>query len=413
MSTGDGFARARPEMQRTHMHMDMRMHMHRYRLVTDSPEHDPRCPADEASYIRQTVQQYMHQHMQHRRVHAHAPPATRVNIHKSSGAINTAMNATVNATVNEEAMSSTGANGMGMNAMCASVDATVSGTSSTGVAAAGAGAGAGVVAAQVGAKAPLATPTALALYSHIFRSSACWAIAIAHTAYDVGLYICDDGLPPYLRDVLDVRFSTIGFMLAVPGFLKPVVIVVSAGIADRLRSRMRTAHVRKLVTAIAFLPQILFLFLLGTGALIEPYSIGLLMAFMLPLGLAANGGGYAVNHLDIAPTVASLVLAFYNTGGQVAGWAAPYLMAELTAYPDGISREQHLALYNNTPPSAEWVAQMERQWRTVYLGGALLQAAGGVAYFVMGDDAVQPWVPLQSPKDSRQAARRGEARRPP
>ena len=24
----------------------------------------------------------------------------------------------------------------------------------------------------------------------------------------------------------------------------------------------------------------------------------------------------AVNHLDIAPTVASLVLAFYNTGGQ-------------------------------------------------------------------------------------------------
>ena len=34
---------------------------------------------------------------------------------------------------------------------------------------------------------------------------------------------------------------------------------------------------------------------------------------------ASNGGGYAVNHLDIAPQLASLVLAFYNMGGQGMG----------------------------------------------------------------------------------------------
>ena len=54
-----------------------------------------------------------------------------------------------------------------------------------------------------------------------------------------------------------------------PGILKPLVILLSAWIADRLRTRMRTVHVRKLVTAFAFFPQVLFLLLLGSGAVAE------------------------------------------------------------------------------------------------------------------------------------------------
>ena len=72
------------------------------------------------------------------------------------------------------------------------------------------------------------------------------------------------------------------------------------------------------------------------------------------------------------------------TDGQVAGWTAPYAIAELTAYPDGLSREQHLAAFNGTSPSAEWVRTMEREWRTVYLSGALIQAAGGFVYLALG-----------------------------
>ena len=237
--------------------------------------------------------------------------------------------------------------------------------------------------------------SAWALYGHILRSSACWAIAICHTAYDIGLYILDDGLPPFLRDVLGMDLSAIGFMLAVPGLFKPLVILVFAALADSLRSRgMRTLHVRKLITMVAFLPQIGFLLLLGFGLLREPHSIGLLMACVLPLGLAANGGGYIVNHLDIAPTAASLVLAFYNTGGQVAGWTAPYLIGELTAYPDGLSREQHVATNGTSSAvSPSWVSSMDHEWCVVFLIGAALQMLGGGVYLALASDQVQPWVP--------------------
>jgi hypothetical protein len=72
-----------------------------------------------------------------------------------------------------------------------------------------------------------AETSARRLYGHIFRSSACWAICLAHTAGDIGLYVLDDGLPPYLRDVKGVELSQIGLMLALPGLLKPCIILLS------------------------------------------------------------------------------------------------------------------------------------------------------------------------------------------
>jgi len=252
-----------------------------------------------------------------------------------------------------------------------------------------------------------AETSARRLYGHIFRSSACWAICLAHTAGDIGLYVLDDGLPPYLRDVKGVELSQIGLMLALPGLLKPCIILLSASLADRLRRRFRTLHVRKAITIGAFIPQIGFLFALATGLLVEPKTIGVAMVIILPLGMAANGGGYAVNHLDIAPTIASLVLAFYNTGGQVAGWMAPWAIGVLTAYPDGQSREQHLTSTCACAPSSAWVEQMDDEWRIVFGLGGLLQAAGGLAFLALASDRVQPWVPRTTLKTARESLSRG------
>jgi len=48
----------------------------------------------------------------------------------------------------------------------------------------------------------------------------------------------------YLRDVHGLDLSKIGVVLGVNGALKPVVIVATAYLADRLRRRLRTLHVR-------------------------------------------------------------------------------------------------------------------------------------------------------------------------
>ena len=211
--------------------------------VTDSPESDPHCSRAEATFIRRTTQQYM--------ATRGAPLA-----HSGGG----------------EDASAAAAAGMGSADPDDPDDASG--------------------ARKLCSSPPEAPPvSACSLYGHIIRSRACWALAIAHATYDVGLYILDDGLPPFLRDALDMRFTDIGWVLAAPGVLKPLVIVAAAATADRLRRSMRTLHVRKLITVVAFLPQVAILFLLGTGVLNEPFSITMLMVLVLPFGLAANGGG--------------------------------------------------------------------------------------------------------------------------
>jgi hypothetical protein len=47
-----------------------------------------------------------------------------------------------------------------------------------------------------------------------------------------------------------------------------------------------------------------------------------------------------VNHLDILPTAAGLLLGVVNMWGSAAGALAPYVMARLTEYPAGRRREQ-------------------------------------------------------------------------
>lgn len=162
-----------------------------------------------------------------------------------------------------------------------------------------------------------AKPPPFRMYLTIARSPAVWAITLAHTLNDGALYMLDDGLPPYLRDVHGLDLSRIGVLLGINGALKPLTIVTAAVIADRLRRCMRTLHVRKLITSIAFVPQATFLLCLAAKVLDTPMVIAPLLLVVAPLNVASNGGGYAVNHLDIAPSLAPLVLAFYNMGGQV------------------------------------------------------------------------------------------------
>ena len=49
--------------------------------------------------------------------------------------------------------------------------------------------------------------------------------------------------------------------------------------------------------------------------------------------------GYGVNHLDIAPRAAGVIVGISNTWGSVAGACAPVVMGWLTPFPLGRSRE--------------------------------------------------------------------------
>ena len=65
----------------------------------------------------------------------------------------------------------------------------------------------------------------------------------------------------------------------------------------------RTALVRKGFTAAALLPTAAGLLLLGAGPPLSEGVVLLILALLSGIGGIETGGGYSVNHLDIAPVL--------------------------------------------------------------------------------------------------------------
>jgi len=164
-----------------------------------------------------------------------------------------------------------------------------------------------------------------ALARNMVRSPAMWAICIAHTSTDWVFYVMGDGTPAFLRDVVGLSLTQAGFFAAVPQLLLIAVSLLSARTADCLlrpggRCFQRTGLVRKTFTATALLPTAVGLLLLGLlgPQLSEGVTLGVL-ACLSGMGGIETGGGYSVNHLDIAPANAGVVQSVKNMFGQATG----------------------------------------------------------------------------------------------
>ena len=71
------------------------------------------------------------------------------------------------------------------------------------------------------------------------------------------------------------------------------------------------------------------------------------------------------------------------------GWATPWLIGDLTPYPNGESREQMEE--EGSGPSAAWVAQLSAEWRTVFVLGGFVNLLGAATYVALASDQLQPW----------------------
>ena len=113
---------------------------------------------------------------------------------------------------------------------------------------------------------------------------------------------------------------------------------------------MKTGSVRRLMHIVGTGINAILLLLVGAGFLAGISEGAIVAVLAMSVGVAGLtvGGGFNVNHLDILPTAAGLLLGVVNMFGSVAGAVAPYTMARLTQYPqvDGVgrSREQWEAM---------------------------------------------------------------------
>ncbi|HUA32694.1 MAG TPA: ACS family MFS transporter [Candidatus Binataceae bacterium] len=151
----------------------------------------------------------------------------------------------------------------------------------------------------------------------ILREKAVWAIVIAHLCNNFGFYIILLWLPSYLAHNFQVPMARLGALSVIPYAATFVMQNASGWIADNLHRRgIGLTAVRKWMQATAFT--------LGAIPLIAlPAAHSAAMAVAL-VTLSIGGGGlgagaFAVNHLDVAPRYAGILMGLSNTFATIPG----------------------------------------------------------------------------------------------
>src|SRR5262249_33265936 len=144
-----------------------------------------------------------------------------------------------------------------------------------------------------------------------------WAIIVNHFCSNWGFYVILTWLPTYFKQALGADLSKVGIYTILPWLVMFLMGNTAGWIADSLlRAGLSLTFVRKLMQSIGFLSAATFLSLIGGVTTISQAIV--YMCCTLGLGAFALSG-FAVNHLDIGPRYAGILLGFSNTAGTIPG----------------------------------------------------------------------------------------------
>jgi ACS family sodium-dependent inorganic phosphate cotransporter len=163
-----------------------------------------------------------------------------------------------------------------------------------------------------------AAPFATAIpWRGIFTEKAVWAIVIAHLCNNFGFYIILLWLPSYLHHVFAVPMERLGTFAVIPYVAAFAMQNLSGWMADGLHRRgLGLSAVRKLMQGAAF--TIGGLPLLALPAIHTPQA-AIALATLSLAGTGMGTGGFATNHLDIAPRYAGILMGLSNTFATLPG----------------------------------------------------------------------------------------------
>eukprot|EP00897_Mesotaenium_endlicherianum_P002692 jgi/Mesen1/2450/ME000158S01644 len=152
----------------------------------------------------------------------------------------------------------------------------------------------------------------------IFLSWPVWAIVVNNFTFHYALYVLMNWLPTYFDQGLHASLSNMGFSKMLPYFVMFIFSNVGGVIADHLITKRicSVTYTRKLLNTIGFAAAAVALMVMPHLASVS----GAVLCSSVALGACALArAGFAVNHLDIAPRYAGIVMGVSNTAGTIAG----------------------------------------------------------------------------------------------
>ncbi|XP_017356050.1 vesicular glutamate transporter 1 [Cebus imitator] len=161
-------------------------------------------------------------------------------------------------------------------------------------------------------------------------------------------------------------FPQVGLVSALPHLVMTIIVPIGGQIADFLRSRriMSTTNVRKLMNCGGFGMEATLLLVVGYS-----HSKGVAISFLV-LAVGFSGfaiSGFNVNHLDIAPRYASILMGISNGVGTLSGMVCPIIVGAMTKH------------------------KTREEWQYVFLIASLVHYGGVIFYGVFASGEKQPW----------------------
>ncbi|XP_075783865.1 vesicular glutamate transporter 2 [Pelodiscus sinensis] len=199
-----------------------------------------------------------------------------------------------------------------------------------------------------------------------FTSMPVYAIIVANFCRSWTFYLLLISQPAYFEEVFGFEISKVGMLSALPHLVMTIIVPIGGQIADFLRSRqiLSTTTVRKIMNCGGFGMEATLLLVVGYS-----HSKGVAISFLV-LAVGFSGfaiSGFNVNHLDIAPRYASILMGISNGVGTLSGMVCPIIVGAMTK--------------NKT----------REEWQYVFLIAALVHYGGVIFYGIFASGEKQPW----------------------
>lgn len=163
----------------------------------------------------------------------------------------------------------------------------------------------------------------------VFTSMPVWAIIVANFARSWTFYLLLITQPKYFKDVFGMNLTEGSSMAAIPHLVMTIIVPFGGQLADFLRRKeiLSTTNVRKVFNCGGFGGEAIFLLVVGYTRN-KGVAIAALITAVGCSGFAISG--FNVNHLDIAPRYASILMGISNGVGTFSGMICPITTEQIT-----------------------------------------------------------------------------------
>uniref|UniRef100_A0AAR2M3E8 Vesicular glutamate transporter 1 n=1 Tax=Pygocentrus nattereri TaxID=42514 RepID=A0AAR2M3E8_PYGNA len=209
-----------------------------------------------------------------------------------------------------------------------------------------------------------------------FTSMPVYAIIVANFCRSWTFYLLLISQPAYFEEVFGFEISKVGILSALPHLVMTIVVPIGGQLADYLRSNniMSTTNVRKLMNCGGFGLEATFLLVVGFS-----HTKGVAISFLV-LAVGFSGfaiSGFNVNHLDIAPRYASILMGISNGVGTLSGMVCPLIVGAMTKH------------------------KTREEWQYVFLIASLVHYGGVIFYGIFASGEKQAWAEPENTSEEK------------